>query len=97
MRLAIIIASAAVVTLAMTSTVPAQNVQREPLPKTAPAAATTNAGTKDIATGSVPGLITPEQEIAIPYHACLNARGWVNGRLVCSESFAAGGRQRLAR
>jgi hypothetical protein len=45
----------------------------------------TNAPAKDAATGNVPGLITPEQHKTIPYRACINARGWVNGRLVCTD------------
>jgi hypothetical protein len=97
MRFATIITSAAIVILGMMSTVFAQNEQREPLTRDAPTAATTNTQSREIATGSVPGLVTPEEENAIPYHACLNARGWVNGRLVCSESFGPDGRQRSAR
>ena len=97
MRFATIITSAAIVILGMMSTVFAQNEQRAPLTRDAPTAAKTNAQSGDIATGSVPGLVTPDQENAIPYHACLNARGWVNGRLVCSESFGPDGRQRSAR
>lgn len=30
-------------------------------------------------------IITLEQEKAIPYRACINARGWKNGRLVCAD------------
>jgi hypothetical protein len=88
MRLAIIVASAAAAILAMISTVSAQNDLREPRATTA---ASTNTENKDVATGSVPGLVTPAQEEEIPYHACINARGWVNGRLVCSESFSTAG------
>ena len=33
---------------------------------------------------NVPG-ITAEQERAIPYHPCVEAYGWVNGRLRCSN------------
>jgi hypothetical protein len=48
-------------------------------------APTKNAPIKDAATGNVPGLITSAQHDAIPYRACINARGWVNGRLVCAN------------
>jgi hypothetical protein len=88
MRFAIIVTSTASAILAMISTVSAQSDLREPRATTA---ASTNAGTKDVPTGSVPGLVTPAQEKEIPYHACINARGWVNGRLVCSESFSTAG------
>ena len=30
-------------------------------------------------------IITLEKGIAAPYRACINARGWVNGRLVCND------------
>jgi hypothetical protein len=91
MRLAIVVTSTAAAILAMISTVSAQNDLRESRATTAAAAASTNAGNKDVATGSVPGLVTPAQEEEMPYHACINARGWVNGRLVCSESFSTAG------
>jgi hypothetical protein len=29
--------------------------------------------------------ITLEEGIAVPYRPCINARGWVNGRLVCAD------------
>jgi hypothetical protein len=82
MRFAITAAFAAVATLTLilTGPVPA-NAGAEP-----PAASTPS---KDVATGSVPGLITPAEEDKIPYRACINARGWVNGRLVCSDSFSS--------
>jgi hypothetical protein len=48
-------------------------------------APTKNAQMKDAATGNVPGLVTSEQHDAIPYRACINARGWVHGRLVCAN------------
>jgi hypothetical protein len=47
--------------------------------------ATKNAATQDAATGNVPGLITSEQQKEIPYRACINARGWANGRLLCDN------------
>jgi hypothetical protein len=46
---------------------------------------TKNAQMKDAATGNVPDLVTSEQHDAIPYRACINARGWVRGRLVCAN------------
>jgi hypothetical protein len=49
------------------------------------AAQTKSVEMKDAATANVPGLITSEQHDAIPYRACINARGWVNERLVCSN------------
>jgi hypothetical protein len=30
-------------------------------------------------------VITLEEEKAIPYRACINARGWKNGRLICAD------------
>ena len=75
----------------------AQNEQRGTRTRAVPPAATTNTETKDIATGSVPGLITADEENAVPYRACLNARGWENGRLVCSENFAPAGRHSKSR
>jgi hypothetical protein len=48
---------------------------------------TTNTIPKDAATHNVPDLITPAAEDKIPYRPCINARGWVNGRLVCSDHF----------
>jgi hypothetical protein len=62
-----------------------------PAPASAAEPPTTSTGPKDVATGSVPGLVTPAEEDKIPYHPCINARGWVNGRLVCSDSFSSSG------
>jgi hypothetical protein len=31
------------------------------------------------------GGITPKQHDAIPYQTCIDAKGWVNGRLVCDN------------
>ncbi len=83
MRFAIIVTLTAAATLATVRSGSAQNDQRE---------APRSPATRDAATGSVPDLITPDQEGKIPYHACINARGWVNGRLVCSESYSTGRR-----
>jgi hypothetical protein len=69
-------------TLATVSIAFAQNDQRVPRATTNPPVATKNAETKDAATG---GLITSEHEKAIPYRACINARGWANGRLLCDD------------
>lgn len=30
-------------------------------------------------------LTTLDEGIAAPYHPCINARGWANGRLVCAD------------
>jgi hypothetical protein len=84
MRFAITVTLTSAATLATVLTGFAQNDQHAAPPKSTAAAVT-----KDAATGSVPELITPEQEGKMPYHACINARGWVNGRLVCSESYSA--------
>ena len=84
MRFAIISVLAAAATLATVSTIFAQNDQRVPGATTKAPAATKNAA-KDAATGDVPGLITSEQQKAVPYRACINARGWVNGRLLCDD------------
>jgi hypothetical protein len=85
------------VSLTAMSTAFAQDEDRDSRTMAVPPAATTKADAKDIATGSVPGLVTADEENAIPYRACLNARGWENGRLVCSESFAPAGRHTKSR
>jgi hypothetical protein len=84
MRSVIISTLAAITTLATVSIVVAENEQRIS-PTRTDAVPATNAPVKDAATGNVPGLITPEQHKTIPYRACINARGWVNGRLVCTD------------
>ena len=84
MRSVIISTLAAITTLATVSIVVAENEQRIS-PTRTDAVPATNAPVKDAATGNVPGLITPEQYKTIPYRACINARGWVNGRLVCTD------------
>ena len=83
MRFVIISTLVAITTLATVSIVVAENEQR--ISPTRTDAVPTNAPAKDAATGNVPGLITPEQHKTIPYRACINARGWVNGRLVCTD------------
>ncbi len=84
MRFAIISVMAAAAAFATVSTVFAQNDQRVPRATTNAPPATKNAA-KDAATGGVPGLITSEQQKAVPYRACINARGGVNGRLLCDD------------
>jgi hypothetical protein len=74
MRFTIVSILTAAATLATISTVFAQNDQR--IATTNAPATTKNAEPKDAATGNVPGLITSEHEKAIPYRACINARGW---------------------
>ena len=44
-----------------------------------------NAGTNDNPPTDSDHIITPEEHKAIPYRACINARGWKNGRLVCAD------------
>jgi hypothetical protein len=85
MRFTIVSILTAAATLATISTAFAQNDQRVPRATTNAPATTKNAEPKDAATGNVPGLITSEHEKAIPYRACINARGWANGRLVCDD------------
>jgi hypothetical protein len=85
MRFTIVSKLTAAATLATISTAFAQNDQRVPRATTNAPATTKNADPKDAATGNVPGLITSEHEKAIPYRACINARGWANGRLVCDD------------
>jgi hypothetical protein len=73
--------------LATVSIASAQNDGRTPRKQrtttTAPVATT---GTiKDSKADDPNGIITLEQEIALPYRACINARGWVKGRLVCDD------------
>ena len=86
MRFAIISTLAAAATLATVSIATAQNDQRvsdRPRATTNAPAATKNAAAKDAATNDEKSLTTIEQGIAVPYRACIDARGWVNGRLLC--------------
>ena len=85
MRFAIITTLAAAAVLATVSTVFAQNDQRVPRAMTDAPATTKNAATKGGATDDVTGLTTVEQQKAVPYRACINARGWANGRLLCDD------------
>lgn len=71
--------------LATVSTVFAQSDYNDARATAKAPAATKNSEIKDTATDNVPGLVTPEQHKAIPYRACINARGWANGRLVCAD------------
>jgi hypothetical protein len=87
-RFAMISTLAAAATLATASIASAQNDQRvsdRPRATTNAPAATKNAAAKDAATNDAKSLTTLEQETAIPYRACIDARGWVNGRLRCSD------------
>jgi hypothetical protein len=80
----IVVILSAVATLATVSIASAQNDQRvsdRPRATTNAPAAAKNAATKDATS-----LTTLEQEIAMPYRPCINARGWVNGRLVCGDN-----------
>jgi hypothetical protein len=76
--------TAIIATVSITS---AQNDVRIPRQQrsttTAPAA--TGGTTKDSKADDPNGIISLEQGIAVPYRACINARGWVNGRLVCND------------
>ncbi len=92
MRTAIVSTLSAAATLAMLSIASAQSDQRvsdRPRTTTNAPAATKNSATKNNAPKDTPtddtNALTPEQEIAIPYRACINARGLVNGRLVCDD------------
>jgi hypothetical protein len=87
-RFAIISTLVAAATLATVSIASAQNdprVSDPPRATTNAPAATKNAAAKDAATNDAKGLTTLEQGIAVPYRACINARGWVNGRLLCTD------------
>lgn len=44
-----------------------------------------NARTNDNPPTDSDHMITLEEHKAIPYRACINARGWKNGRLVCAD------------
>ena len=33
------------------------------------------------------GGLTPKEHVAIPYHPCREAQGWVNGKLVCDNRY----------
>jgi len=73
--------------LAPVSIVFAQNdgrVSRQQRTTTTAPVATTGT-VKDSKADDPNGIITLEQGIAVPYRACINARGWVNGRLVCDD------------
>lgn len=82
MRFAIISTLAAAATLATVSIAFAQNDQHvsdRPRATTNAHAATKDAAAKDPATNDM------EQQKAVPYRACTDARGWVNGRLLCGD------------
>ena len=88
MRFAIISTLVAAAALATVSIASAQNdprVSDRPRATTNAPAATKNAAAKDAATNDAKGLTTLEQGIAGPYRACINARGWVNRRLLSSD------------
>jgi hypothetical protein len=76
MRSAIIAASSALATLAMVSTVSAQNDQGA-------------SGQSRVTTNQTPTVsdnasgLTVEQENTIPYRPCMEAYGSINGRLRC--------------
>ena len=74
MRSSIIAAFTASAVLAMTSIVSAQTTQQSSDTSNANRANNPDYG------------MTAAQENAIPYHACSNAVGWVNGRLVCRNN-----------
>jgi hypothetical protein len=85
-RSAIVLALSATSVLATVSVASAQDDQRSSKrvrATTNAPAATQNASTSAAQPDDANALITKEQEIAIPYRACIDARGWVNGRLVC--------------
>jgi type II secretory pathway pseudopilin PulG len=44
-----------------------------------------NAGTNDNQPRDPDHIMTFEEHKAIPYRACINARGWKNGGLVCAD------------
>jgi hypothetical protein len=79
MRSTIIAALSALATLAMASIVYAQDDQG-------------SSGQSRMTTKQTPtvsdkanGGLTTEQENAIPYHPCMEAYGWVDGRLRCEN------------
>jgi hypothetical protein len=76
MRSSITAALTASAVLAMTSIVSAQTTQQS---SDTSNAAANRANNPDYG-------MTAAQEDAIPYHACSNAVGWVNGRLVCRNN-----------
>lgn len=87
MRLATVFMMAVTAILAPVSIVFAQNdgrVSRQQRTTTTAPVATTGT-VKDSKADDPNGIITLEQGIAVPYRACINARGWVNGRLVCDD------------
>ena len=76
MRSAIVAALTASTVLAMTSVVSAQTTQ---LSSDTSNVAANRANNPDYG-------MTAAQENAIPYRACSNAVGWVNGHLVCRSN-----------
>ena len=88
MRSAIAVALSALVTLAAVPVASAQNDQRVSAPPRAttnPALPVRDEAPPVVSDDNANGL-TKEQEIAIPYHPCIQATGWVNGHLRCNNN-----------
>ncbi len=83
MRSVMIAALSALAAVATISVACAQNDQKASRPPRAP---TTSDKPSDATVGNNPG-ITVQQETAIPYTACREAQGWVNGRLRCDNRY----------
>ena len=84
MRYVIIAALSASAAVAMISVACAQNDQKASRqPRSAP---TASDKPSDATVGNNPG-ITVQQENAVPYTACREAQGWVNGRLKCDNRY----------
>lgn len=66
---------------------PADRVSQshQDLAKTKGRATTTNAGADEGQPNDTAHIISVDQEKAIPYRACIDARGWKNGRLICAD------------
>ena len=84
MRYIIVTALSASAAVAMISVACAQNDQKASRqPQSAPIA---SEKPSDATVGNSPG-ITVQQENAVPYTACREAQGWVNGRLKCDNKY----------
>jgi hypothetical protein len=86
-RSAIAVALSATVILAAASIASAQEDKGASRKPAAVPSATVDKATADKQSkADDPGaIISLEKGIAIPYRACVNARGWVNGRLLCAD------------
>jgi hypothetical protein len=84
LRSAISATTAALVLLAGAALAAAADSARDAKPPAAPANAAATTATKKEPQAD-PGIVPLQDEDAIPYQPCINARGWVDGRLECTN------------